>query len=135
VSHVRYLAAGVWGVTYSRCIADHGCDDLPRVILKLAGLPADTAWKDARTDKLYSLSSASLAAGFDLGVESYMNEAVRMLITNGVTPHLIMGYVLLCFFCTSVHGLLHRLQSPSTTTMCHARTHTPRMAHSCTLVM
>lgn len=91
-NHRRYIAAGVWGVTYSRCITDKNCDQLPRVILKLAGLPSDTAWKDAETGRQYMLSSASLGAGFDLGVESYMNEAVRILVAHGVTPHLIIGY-------------------------------------------
>eukprot|EP00038_Savillea_parva_P009640 m.184876 g.184876 ORF g.184876 m.184876 type:complete len:1082 (-) comp16257_c0_seq1:103-3348(-) len=90
--HYRYIAAGVWGVTYARCVSGLGCDEMPNAVLKLAGLPSDTQWRDDTTGKLYKLGHASLAAGFDLSVESYMNEAVRMLVMYGVTPHIIIGY-------------------------------------------
>jgi len=88
----KFLAAGVWGVTYARCIHHGQCTVVPHTIVKLAGLYAGTHWVDPKTSIRYDLSQASLAAGFDPSVEAYMNEAVRVLVTHGVTPHLTLGY-------------------------------------------
>eukprot|EP00037_Helgoeca_nana_P030849 m.386124 g.386124 ORF g.386124 m.386124 type:complete len:1038 (+) comp28279_c0_seq1:119-3232(+) len=88
----KYLGAGVWGVAYRRCLAETGCEALPRVIVKLAGLPTDTWWLDEATGKKTPLSAEVMQSGSDQSPEAFMDEAVRLLVTHGVTPHLLLGY-------------------------------------------
>jgi hypothetical protein len=92
LSSTKYLSAGVWGVTYLRCISEDACAHNPHVVIKLAGLPAETHYVNEQTHERVPLGEASLHAGYDIGIESFMNEAVRLLVARGVTPHIIIGY-------------------------------------------
>jgi hypothetical protein len=92
LNSTKYLSAGVWGVTYLRCISEAACAHNPHVVIKLAGLPAETHYVNEQTHERVPLGEASLHAGYDIGIESFMNEAVRLLVARGVTPHIIIGY-------------------------------------------
>lgn len=45
-----------------------------------------------KTKEELVLSSRVIASGIDPSPEAYMDEAVRLLVTHGVTPHLLLGY-------------------------------------------
>lgn len=73
------------------------CFALPRVVVKMAGLPKNTQWPVWAADNLFDettvdLSQASLALGIDTSVEAFYYEAVRTLVASDVSPHFVLGY-------------------------------------------
>eukprot|EP00041_Stephanoeca_diplocostata_P022697 m.543855 g.543855 ORF g.543855 m.543855 type:complete len:1112 (+) comp22132_c0_seq8:263-3598(+) len=54
--------------------------------------PSEEMYEWAGLPNRVRLSNASLAAGCDASLESYLNEAARVLVGAGVTPHMTIGY-------------------------------------------
>eukprot|EP00035_Acanthoeca_spectabilis_P012987 m.236125 g.236125 ORF g.236125 m.236125 type:complete len:1045 (+) comp15772_c0_seq1:37-3171(+) len=87
----KFLAVGAVGATYLRPLRENRTNVLPQAVVKFVVLPAETGWRDVASGQAHNLSAASLAAGLDPSVESFMDEAARLFVSHGVTPHVQLG--------------------------------------------
>lgn len=67
-----YLASGVYGFTYVRCLFEQHCLEHPRTVIKMASTQS----------YLGKRSSQTLAQGFDASVESHTLEITRALVES-----------------------------------------------------